>query len=60
MEEENFDSPTKPVYQQNKSAFCTERPLEWLQAIDKYMSCDEIVHVRWANKQNADGKFSER
>ena len=59
MKEEVFDSPTHPIYQQNKTGFCTKRPLEWLQAIEKYIACDENVYARWTYKQDTNGKFYE-
>ncbi len=56
---EIFDPPEEPVFKQNKTGFLTERPLEWMVAMEKYVSVEKDVKARWVYKTDEDGTIYE-
>ena len=56
---EVFDPPEEPVFKQNKTGFLTERPLEWMVAMEKYVSVEKDVKARWVYKTDEDGTIYE-
>ena len=47
---EIFDPSSDPVFKQHKTGFSTERPLQWMVAMEKYIAAEEDVKVLWMYK----------
>ena len=56
---EVFDSASQPIFSQNKSGFCTHRPLEWAIAVEKYEQENDDVKAKWRYKTDDIGKYVE-
>ena len=59
MEVEKFDSASEPIFQQNKSGFLTERPIQWMIAIEKYVDDNNDVEALWRYKVDDEDKYYE-
>ena len=56
---EHFDQPSDPVFKQNKTGFLTERPLEWMKAIEEYVENESDVHALRTYKADEGGIIHE-
>ena len=56
---EKFDDLSNPVFKQNKSGFLTQRPLEWMKAIEDYAENETDVNTRWTYKADEGGMIHE-
>ena len=56
---EQFDDPSNPVFKQNKSGFLTQRPVEWMRAIEDYAENETDVNARWTYKADESGMIHE-
>ena len=59
MDVEKFDSAESQIFKQNKSGFCTQRPLKWLMAFEIYAETENDIRTRWRYKVDDDQKFFE-
>ena len=56
---EIFDSPTEPIFKHHKTGFVTERPLQWMMAMEKYVLNEDGVQARWTYKTDENGTIHE-
>ena len=56
---EVFDPVSDPVFKTNKSGFVTERPIEWMVAMEKYISNENDVRARWLYKVDEEDYICE-
>ena len=47
-----FDTADQPIFRQSKSGFCTERPVQWMIAVEKYIAEQDDVRALWRYKVN--------
>ena len=59
MANESFEPANQPIFRQNKSGFCTARPVQWMIAVEKYIDNNEDVRARWRYKVDDNEKFYE-
>ena len=59
LKQELFDTMDNRVHKINQSGFCTNRPLEWLLAIEKYGVNCHYVRTRWFYKVDDMKKYCE-
>ena len=59
MGNERFDTVDQPVFRQKKSGFCTERPVEWMIAVEKYIAEYDDVQALWRYKVDDSSRYFE-
>ena len=47
------------MFKQHRTGFVTERPLELLSAVEKYIDTEDDVRARWTYKVDDDGSICE-